>query len=242
LGKTVKKKQWGKDEIEEKEYFIVMTVVLERKKVDFNQANYSILKTSLHVTRGKPLNQKHEQIRNQSVWNAIFLFNSVKFIIVSKGFVLLHIIIIINVVMTATEFTQVTSRYEKSLALPKRKAAGVFYTDLSLAEKIIEELAIPSDAIALDPCCGTGSFNYALAKYGVRNIYGVDIDKDAIDLCMSNIPIGTFVRANSIEVDSHVLLSKLSLSDKVDYVIGNPPYAKWSPSKFVSPSFKQKSN
>lgn len=142
--------------------------------------------------------------------------------------------------MTTTEFTQIISRYERSLALQKRKADGVFYTDLSLAKKIVEELAIPLDAITLDPCCGTGSFNYALAKYGVENIYGADIDKDAIDLCISNIPIGTFVRANSIEIDSHILLSKLSLSDKVDYVIGNPPYAKWSPSKFISPSFNRK--
>ncbi|SFK99471.1 hypothetical protein SAMN05216357_11060 [Porphyromonadaceae bacterium KH3CP3RA] len=31
LGKTVKKKQWGKEDVETKEYFIVMTFVLEKK-------------------------------------------------------------------------------------------------------------------------------------------------------------------------------------------------------------------
>lgn len=142
--------------------------------------------------------------------------------------------------MTTIEFSQITSRYEKSLSIPKRKTNGIFYTDLSLAEKIIGELSVPSDAIVLDPCCGTGCFNYVALKYGIKNVYGIDIDRDAINLCSSNIPNGKFIVANSIESDSHTLFSKLSIPEKADYVIGNPPYAKWLPSKSVSQSFHRK--
>lgn len=142
--------------------------------------------------------------------------------------------------MTATEFTKIISTYENSLSLDKRKADGIFYTDLFLAEKIICDLAIPSDAIVLDPCCGTGSFNFAAIKHGVRNVYGIDYDQDAIDMCVSNIPTGVFVRANSIEADSNPLLSKLTIFEKADYVIGNPPYAKWKPSTNLPPSFNNK--
>lgn len=126
------------------------------------------------------------------------------------------------------------------MAVPKRKAGGIFYTDLSLAESIIEELAIPSDALVLDPCCGAGSFNFAAIKCGILNVYGADIDGNAIDLCVTNIPQGKFVTADSIEADACTFLSKLSISKKVDYVVGNPPYGKWSPSELVSSSFNRK--
>jgi type I restriction-modification system DNA methylase subunit len=142
--------------------------------------------------------------------------------------------------MTTTEFSQAIFEYEGALALSKRKAEGIFYTDLSLAEKIVRELSIPKDATVLDPCCGTGSFNYAATKYGITSVYGTDIDNDAITLCIENIPNAKFVRANSIEIDSSLLLSKLSILNKPDYVIGNPPYAKWAPSKWTSPSFSRK--
>ncbi|KAA6350881.1 Modification methylase VspI [termite gut metagenome] len=142
--------------------------------------------------------------------------------------------------MTTTEFSRAISEYEGTLALSKRKADGIFYTDLSLAEKIINELSIPKDAVVLDPCCGIGCFNYAAIKCGITTVYGADIDNNAINLCVRNIPYATFVRANSIEMDSKFFLSKLSLSDRVDYIIGNPPYAKWIPSKWASRAFSRK--
>lgn len=139
--------------------------------------------------------------------------------------------------MTIAEFSNSIFTYEKSLDLPKRKSNGIFYTDLSLAKKIIDELSIPKDALVLDPCCGTGSFNYAAALGGIKNIYGSDIDEKAINLCRKNIVGVTFIKANSIELDSAQYLSKFSLQDGVDYVVGNPPYAKWNPSSRTSPAF-----
>ncbi len=142
--------------------------------------------------------------------------------------------------MTIAEFSSSISAYEKSLDLSKRKANGIFYTDLPLAKKIVDELGIPENAIVLDPCCGVGSFNYAAALRGVKKVYGSDIDDEAIGLCRKNIASGTFIKANSIELDSIYYLSKFSLQDGVDYVIGNPPYAKWNPSSRTSPAFARK--
>lgn len=142
--------------------------------------------------------------------------------------------------MTTTEFSIVVSNYESSLILSKRKEKGVFYTDLSLASKIIDELSIPKDAFVLDPCCGSGSFNFALMQKNIVNAYGTDIDEVAIQLCKKNIPNAHFLKINSIEVESQVTLSKLSLPNGADYIIGNPPYAKWEPSKNTLPSFNRR--
>lgn len=142
--------------------------------------------------------------------------------------------------MTAIEFTELVSKHEKSICITKKKINGIYYTDLSLAEKIINELAIPSDAIVLDPCCGTGNFVFAALKKGVINVYGADIDEEAINLCVSNVTNGKFIKYNSIDNNNFTTLSKLSLSEKVDYVIGNPPFAKWSPSKSICSTFNKK--
>ena len=42
---------------------------------------------------------------------------------------------------------------------------GIFYTDLSLAEKMLCELKLPKDVAIMDPCCGSGIFLYAAKKH-----------------------------------------------------------------------------
>ena len=70
--------------------------------------------------------------------------------------------------------------YESSLENNYKKDNGVFYTDLSLAEKMLTELKLPKDAIIMDPCCGSGVFLYAAKKHGFINLFGADQDKNAI--------------------------------------------------------------
>ena len=73
--------------------------------------------------------------------------------------------------------------YESSLENNYKKDNGVFYTDLSLAEKMLTELKLPKDAIIMDPCCGSGVFLYAAKKHGFINLFGADQDKNAIKFC-----------------------------------------------------------
>ncbi len=123
-------------------------------------------------------------------------------------------------------FIDASNVYENSLNDSTKKDMGIFYTDVSLAEKIVRELKIEGTPIILDPCCGTGSFIFAAQKYGFSNVYGSDIDSDSVDLCRKNIPDANFIVADSINLSGNETLLALgiNLDDKADYILGNPPY------------------
>ncbi len=114
--------------------------------------------------------------------------------------------------------------YESTLEANYKKDNGIFYTDLSLAEKILCELKISKDAIIMDPCCGSGVFLYAASKHDFINLYGVDKDKNAIKFCLNNINNVAFTTFDSIGKNSTALLTELELSTQPDVIIGNPPY------------------
>ena len=113
--------------------------------------------------------------------------------------------------------------YENSISLKRKKDFGIFYTDYFLANKMIKELSMDKRSTILDPCCGIGVFLEAAKKLGFRSIYGCDIDRDAIKICNKNN--NNAIVCDSIFDDSIKTLDKLNIYDKVDCVIGNPPYA-----------------
>lgn len=122
-------------------------------------------------------------------------------------------------------FKAASNEYELSLAKAHKQENGIFYTDITLAEKIINTLLKPAKtSVILDPCCGTGNFLFAAKKHGFDNIYGIDRDENAIRFCQANMPDGTFVAADFIGQLSSKTLNNLSLQDKADVIIGNPPY------------------
>lgn len=114
--------------------------------------------------------------------------------------------------------------YESSLENNYKKDNGVFYTDLSLAEKMLIELKLPKDAIIMDPCCGSGVFLYAAKKHGFINLFGADQDKNAIKFCLNNINNASFAACDSIGQVASALLAEFELTSQPDVVIGNPPY------------------
>lgn len=57
-----------------------------------------------------------------------------------------------------------------------KKNHGIFYTDLELANAIIDFLDIPRNSSVIDPSCGTGSFLYCLEQKGYADITGCDFD------------------------------------------------------------------
>ncbi|MDD5014705.1 MAG: N-6 DNA methylase, partial [Atribacterota bacterium] len=125
----------------------------------------------------------------------------------------------------ATEYTTAMIEYEKQLEGAYKKSNGIFYTDLSLASKILEELDVFEFSTVLDPCCGTGSFIIASIKKGIKNIFGADHDKNAITICNSYVNKANIKVADTIGNDGVTTLKKLKTGGKVDFVIGNPPYA-----------------
>ena len=117
----------------------------------------------------------------------------------------------------------ISKTYENNIDTKKKKDFGIFYTDYSLAYNMIKELNADKKAIILDPCCGTGIFLNAAKDLGYKNVYGCDLDKDAINICkMNNDKV--FV-CDTIFNDYTNIIKKLNIKNKVDYIIGNPPYA-----------------
>lgn len=131
----------------------------------------------------------------------------------------------------ALDYYKVASNeYENSLAEEYKKNNGVFYTDFSLADKMLCMIKkhLSTDSVIVDPCCGTGIFLVAANKHGFTNTYGIDIDKGAVDFCIANIPSSKFTGFDFLSVETEDTLSRLSLTEKVDCIIGNPPYVPLS--------------
>ena len=122
-------------------------------------------------------------------------------------------------------YSCISKNYEKSLNAGFKKDNGIFYTDIKLASQIMEFLSLPKKSIILDPCCGTGNFLTVAKELGNEKIYGADIDKCAISLAKKNIDTNNIRTLDTLGNDAEYILNKFNLSEPVDAIIGNPPYA-----------------
>lgn len=127
--------------------------------------------------------------------------------------------------MELNNYSKKSKEYEKSLDSVFKKENGIFYTDIELAQKIIEFLNIPTTATILDPCCGTGSFLVSAKNMGYSFVYGADIDKNAISFVKKEYDIENVKVINTLGNSGKEILKKLVIHSKCDYIIGNPPYA-----------------
>lgn len=124
-----------------------------------------------------------------------------------------------------TDYIDETVNYEKQLNLQYKKNNGIFYTDIKLAEKMIQQLRISKNATIFDPCCGTGSFLVASKNNGIRNYFGADQDKDAIEKLKQHITNVNAIVADTLGNTGLTTLKKLGNEPLVDFIVGNPPYA-----------------
>lgn len=127
--------------------------------------------------------------------------------------------------MILSKYALASQNYEKSLDSDLKKNNGIFYTDIELSSRIVDFLNLPKNSIILDPCCGTGNFLTAAKELGYEEIYGADIDKGAISLAKKYISINNLRTLDTLGNDAEYILNKFNLSEPVDAVIGNPPYA-----------------
>lgn len=122
------------------------------------------------------------------------------------------------------KFSKLSMKYENELDNDFKKRNGIFYTDLSLVQSIVEFLKIPNDVNIIDPCCGIGSFLYVLKQSGYRKIFGCDFDEKTVDKCKDLTKIETIYTIDTIGKSGTEVLKKLD-KEPFDYIIGNPPYA-----------------
>ncbi len=138
--------------------------------------------------------------------------------------------------------------YEDSLNSVKKKKNGIFYTDESLANYMVDAINITYTDKIIDPSCGTGIFLRCLKKkfkdkFNIHNIYGIDCDKNAIKLLKEYFYVyydKKVVDKNIIYGDSinkkQKILDFKDNSEKFDYVIGNPPYVSGKESENYNPN------
>ncbi|MDR2634453.1 MAG: N-6 DNA methylase, partial [Clostridiales bacterium] len=130
--------------------------------------------------------------------------------------------------LTVNDFNTQTKQYEKMLNSDYKKENGIFNTDIGLAKSIVEFLNIPTTATVIDACCGTGSFLYSAKIFGVKNVYGADLDKKAVVLSKELTGLESIKKLDTISKMGVTTLKSLGLKKPADYVIGNPPYVPLS--------------
>lgn len=126
--------------------------------------------------------------------------------------------------ITVNEYMYRSHLFESSLDEQYKKNNGIYYTDASLSNVILNYLNIDSSKIVLDPCCGVGSFLYSALSRGCKNVFGIDSDTKSVKLAKELIPQSIVKRSDSIGKSGVETLKVLGLKEKVDYLIGNPPY------------------
>lgn len=126
--------------------------------------------------------------------------------------------------LSVEDFSFRSNAFEYSLDDDFKKNNGIYYTDVSLAIKIIENLGINSESIVLDPCCGTGSFLYAALLTGCNRVYGADLIEMVVKNCKEWTQLDTVKKLDTLGMKGKDVLKSLGLNEKVDYLIGNPPY------------------
>ena len=121
-------------------------------------------------------------------------------------------------------FSENSLSYENSLDEDYKKNNGIFYTDLELANAIIDFLNIPKNASIIDPSCGTGSFLHCLEQKGYTDITGCDFDLKTVRKCKELTGLERIYRMDTLGKCGQEVLKKVKKKE-FDYVIGNPPYA-----------------
>ena len=107
---------------------------------------------------------------------------------------------------------------KRSKDYKSRKKIGQFFTEDKLAEELINLFGLVfDDKIIVEPSCGDGVFIRQIMKNSTsfKEVIGVDIDKKALDKLDF--------------IDEKVVLKrkdflKLKFKNKIDLIIGNPPF------------------
>jgi adenine-specific DNA-methyltransferase len=129
------------------------------------------------------------------------------------------------------EFTNATIKYIKETDKNYRKSLGQYFTPRSIREALIHRLPnYINNPKVLDPACGTGEF-LITAKEHFKNpqLFGWEIDKKLVTIAKNLVPDATVEEVDAISKEEY---------GKFDFVIGNPPYFEFSPSKNLKNKFK----
>jgi len=128
------------------------------------------------------------------------------------------------------EFTDATIRYMEKTDIRYRKSLGQYFTPRSIREALINRL--PNTIInpkVLDPGCGTGEFLITAKQYFKNpELHGWDIDEKLVNIAKKTIPQAKLKSLDALLNQDY---------GEYDFIIGNPPYYEFSPSKEIKKRF-----
>lgn len=128
-----------------------------------------------------------------------------------------------------SDFESLGKQYEHLLSESHKNKEGVYYTPDYIIQDMLADLSAENlaDKKFLDPCCGTGNFIIKALEIGFKpeNIYGFDIDSNAVQITINRIFNKTGYQTQQI-IHADFLEVALSLKVKFDYIFTNPPWGK----------------
>jgi tRNA1(Val) A37 N6-methylase TrmN6 len=114
--------------------------------------------------------------------------------------------------------------FEKNTPIETRHENGQYFTHKELVRLILDKIKINKDSKVLDPTCGAGAFLIeASDKTNINNIYGVDIDKNALSLCKLNLNSKSKSHPQNL-IEADFIKDNLFEKEFFDVIIGNPPF------------------
>ena len=107
-----------------------------------------------------------------------------------------------------------------------QKKLGAFYTGEPVARWIVNWAVRSPQNTVLDPSCGAGVFLESASQFldkngkGNPNIWGVDIDGEALSLVGQRVPHCRLINRNFFSVVPNEM-------PRFDAVVGNPPFIRY---------------
>jgi site-specific DNA-methyltransferase (adenine-specific) len=117
-----------------------------------------------------------------------------------------------------------STEYENSLSIADKNKRGIYYTPNNVIDQMLNCIPVPSETDTfLDPCCGTGNFLIKALEKGFKpeNIYGFDVDKEALKIANKRFYQTTRINSNNIK-KLNVLEEPCDI--KYTHIFTNPPW------------------
>lgn len=120
--------------------------------------------------------------------------------------------------------------YENSLSNSYRNQEGIYYTPLMVVADMLRDITITDETTFLDPCCGSGNFLIQAIEMGIRpeNIYGYDVDENAINITRKRIYEATGYESHTIRQVNFLEYAESLIDEGIsfNYIFTNPPWGK----------------